>query len=115
MKKFVFVFHAIQFIYLVLSVLLILNYDQSHKILGLETSNYILYWAMLGIGLYTLLWLKDVFETFNLKRKLRNMEAEKNRYKAALYDKTERDIQFDNHSATDPAKLPPKKDTSDTA
>ena len=115
MKKFVFVFHAIQFIYLILSVLLILNYDQSHKILGLETSNYILYWAMLGIGLYALLWFKDVFETFNLKRKLRNMEAEKNKYKAALYDKTKRDIEFDDQSTAGPAKNPPKKDTTDTA
>ncbi len=115
MKKFVFVFHAIQFIYLVLSVVLILNRDELHKFFGLNTSNYILYWAMLGVGLYTLLWLKDVFETFNLKRKLRNMEAEKNKYKAALYDKTEHDIQFDDQSSASPAKIPPKKDTSDTA
>ena len=114
MKRFIYVFHLIHFIYLVLSVVLVLNRDHLNKFFGINTSNYLLYWIMVGIGLYAILWIKDVFETYNLKRKLKNMEAEKNKYKAEFYDKTEHDIQFNHPSATESSNAP-KKDTSDPA
>lgn len=112
MKKFTYIFHSIHFVYLVLSVVLVLNKDQLNKLFGLNTYNYLLYWIMLGIGLYAILWFKDVFETFNLKRKLKNMEAEKNKFKAELYDKTG----HDTHPAQTPSAGHPdtKKDKLDT-
>ena len=113
MKKFTYIFQLVHFVYLVLSVVLVLNKDQLNKFFGLDTSSYLLYWIILGIGLYGILWLKDVLETFNLRRKLKNMEAEKNKYKAELYDKKEHDIHFDQTSPTSPDDTS-KKDTPDT-
>ena len=115
MKKFTYIFHLIHFIYLVLSVVLVLNKDQLNKFFGLNTSDYLLYWVILGIGLYAILWFKDVFETFNLKRKLKNMEAEKNKYKAELYDKTDHEVHFDQPPSDISPDNSPKKDASDTA
>ena len=115
MRKFTYIFHSIHFIYLVLSVVLVLNKDQLNKYFGLNTSNYLLYWIMLGIGLYAILWFKDVFEAFNLKRKLKNMEAEKNKYKAELYDKTEREIHLNDPPSPDPNGKSTQKNSPGTA
>lgn len=110
MKKFTYIFHSIHFIYLVLSVVLVLNKDQLNKFFGLNTANYLLYWIIVGIGLYAILWFKDVIEAFNLKRKLKNLEAEKNKYKAELYDKTAHEITADQPSSSIPPDTGTKKD-----
>ncbi len=88
MKKFGFIFHLIHFLFLVVSVGLIIKREALSDFFGLKTLDYAISWIVLGLVLYFALWIKDVLDTFNLKRKLRNMEAEKNKYKAKLYDNT---------------------------
>ena len=115
MKKFTYIFHLIHLIYLVMSVVLVLNKDQLNKFFGLDTSSYLLYWIILGIGLYAVLWFKDLLETFNLKRKLKNMEAEKNKYKAELYDQTDHDVHPDKSLADKTGDQSSKKDNTNAS
>ena len=114
MKKFTYIFHSVHFIYLVLSVVLVLNKDELNKFFGLNTANYLLYWIIVGIGLYAILWFKDVIEAFNLKRKLKNLEAEKNKYKAELYDKTTHEIHDDLPAPAKPSNTDAKKDNPES-
>ncbi len=86
MKKFNLVFHLIHILFLIISVGIVFKREELSDFFGLKTLDYAVYWIILGLVLYFILWIKDVLDTFNLKRKLRNMEAEKNKYKAELYD-----------------------------
>lgn len=90
MKKPKLIFHLIHIIFLLTSVVFLLYQNQLKERFGIQTfADYAVYWAVLGLVLYFVLWLSDVFETVLLKRKLKRTEAERNKAKAELYDITE--------------------------
>lgn len=92
MKRLSLLFHLIHFLFLLVSIGLVIKREELNKFFGLDTLDYAINWIILGIILYFILWIKDVLDTLNLKRKLRNMDAEKNKYKAKLYDRSSSEV-----------------------
>ncbi len=87
MKKPKLIFHLIHILFLLTSVGFLLYQSQLKERFGIQTfADYAVYWAALGLFLYFVLWLTDVFETVWLKRKLKHTEEERNKAKAELYD-----------------------------
>ncbi len=102
MKNLPILFHLIHFVYLGLSVLIIIKRNQLSEWFGLDTADYLAYWALLGLMLYIILWVKDIFNTFRLKRKLVKMESERNKYQSELLEEKNKLIRIKEKASTPP-------------